>query len=96
MATCAPPRPARANALADWDLLRFRDTGCEYSPTCLACPLPACRYDAPAPGSPRDRSRERAGEAASLHGEGRSINEIAAMLGISRRSVFRLLTGGEE
>ena len=23
----------------------WRDTGCEVSPTCLACHLPVCRYD---------------------------------------------------
>lgn len=23
------------------------DTGCIYSPTCLACPLPVCKEDAP-------------------------------------------------
>ena len=26
---------------------RYRDTGCEYSSSCLACPLPACKYDMP-------------------------------------------------
>jgi len=24
-----------------------KDDGCEYSPSCLKCPLPACRYDSP-------------------------------------------------
>ena len=90
------PRPARASALVDWDRRRLKDTGCDYSPSCLRCPLPACRYDASAPPMIVRRSRERAGEAARLHGEGRSVNEIAASLGISRRSVFRLLTGGDE
>ena len=23
------------------------DTGCQYSPSCLACPLPVCKYDNP-------------------------------------------------
>lgn len=23
------------------------DTGCSYSPTCLSCPLPVCKEDAP-------------------------------------------------
>jgi len=25
----------------------YQDTGCEESPTCLACPLPQCKYDVP-------------------------------------------------
>ena len=24
-----------------------RDTGCDLSPSCLACPFPECRYDLP-------------------------------------------------
>lgn len=23
----------------------LKDTGCQFSPTCLACPLPVCKYD---------------------------------------------------
>lgn len=25
----------------------YVDEGCEYSPTCLDCPLPKCKHDAP-------------------------------------------------
>ena len=26
--------------------VRYKDTGCEYSPQCLECPLLECKYDA--------------------------------------------------
>ena len=26
--------------------LEYIDNGCEYSPSCLKCPLPVCKYDA--------------------------------------------------
>lgn len=26
----------------------YRDDGCDVSPTCLQCPLPQCKYEAPA------------------------------------------------
>ena len=29
-----------------WDEISI-DTGCEYSPSCLTCPLPVCKYEAP-------------------------------------------------
>jgi hypothetical protein len=27
----------------------FRDTGCRYAPSCLACPFERCKYDEPVP-----------------------------------------------
>ena len=36
----------RSDALPEQ--VSYQDTGCEASPSCLACPLPQCKYDDPA------------------------------------------------
>ena len=65
--------------------------GCDVDSKCLECPLSSCLYDGVLP---RQRvpygSQPRAVE---LRDMGRSALEIAATLGISRRSVDRLLRG---
>ena len=36
---------AKANELPDYD--RYKDDGCEVSPSCLTCPLLQCKHDDP-------------------------------------------------
>lgn len=55
-------------------------------PSCLTCPLPQCRYDMESKQAAmllRDRP------VADLLAGGRSAEDVAAALGISRRSVYR-------
>lgn len=80
-----PKRP-RADALPeDTD---YRDTGCELSASCLACPLRRCKYDAPPPRGTSARDRE----IVLLRTRYRApVERIAETYGISRRSVFRIL-----
>ncbi len=33
-------------ATKEWNEISL-DTGCEYSPSCLTCPLPVCKHEAP-------------------------------------------------
>lgn len=63
------------------------DEGCEFSPSCLTCSLPVCRYDA-APKVARAMFRWQ--QIAPLLAEGLTADEVAARLDISRRTVFRL------
>ena len=37
----------KEKAKEEWWEETYADTGCEFSPRCLECPLPACRYDLP-------------------------------------------------
>lgn len=65
------------------------DTGCEYSPSCLSCPLPACKYEMPLP---RQEFMERAREIARVRAaQGLTARQLAARFGVSVRSVHRAL-----
>ncbi|MBK6664493.1 MAG: hypothetical protein IPG47_17650 [Thermoflexaceae bacterium] len=66
----------------------FRDTGCDVAPACLRCPLPVCRYDVPARQVLRASDRRERIREMTL--AGLSSVQIAAVLGISVRSVFRI------
>lgn len=69
----------------------YRDDGCDIYPECLTCPLPRCRYDEP--GGLRGMiNAARDSQIASLRTRGLQIEEIADHFGLSRRTVFRILT----
>ena len=94
-ARCAPAeerhpsgRRVRSDALPEH--VDFLDRGCEFSSSCLRCPLERCRYEAPGGSralrqSPRDRALRQRRE------EGAPFDVLAAEFGLSRRSVFRIL-----
>lgn len=67
----------------------YRDEGCPDLgiPSCLACMLPFCRYEM-APGLARRWLRV---ETLAAHlAAGRTMEDAAALMGISRRSAYRL------
>ena len=71
----------------------YADTGCDLFASCLRCPLARCRYD-DAPGGLRRlmtdaRDREIA---AARRRERTPINTLAAHYGLTRRSIFRILS----
>lgn len=67
----------------------YQDTGCSVAPSCLSCPLDQCRYDVRLPKVQKLRDAEiiRARE------QGVSIDDVAGLVGASRRTVFRALSG---
>ena len=69
----------------------YRDNGCEVSPSCLECPLPACKYDDPAAYHRQVReSRDREiVDAKSV--QGKSVPQIADHFGLSQRTIHRVL-----
>lgn len=70
----------------------YRDDGCDIFPSCLACPLPRCRYDVPG-GLRTLINRERDQQIRALRNEaGLSVDEIAERFQLSRRTVFRALS----
>ena len=86
--TYTPPLPPATRPEApDDDVLHYRDDGCDIAPRCLDCPLPLCRFDLP-PKVARTIIRET--ELRVLLSNGKSAEEAAAIMGMSRRSVFRL------
>ena len=71
----------------------WKDTGCEVAPACLQCPLIRCKYDEALIHTSTLRFRERRLTAIRMTDEGKSQDEIAEALGVSRRSVYRALEG---
>ena len=70
---------------------RYRDEGCELADSCLKCPFPRCIYDEPG-GKRRWQKKMRAKEMARLFADqGKRVEEIALMFGVSRRTVQRAL-----
>ena len=85
-----PTIPARADALVENAV--YQDDGCDIAPKCLECPLPQCRYDLPQ-GAYTLKIERRIGEARDLLAAGRSVDEVAEELGVSRRTIFRYQAG---
>ena len=69
----------------------YHDDGCEIHPQCLTCPLPRCRYDEPG-GLKGMLNGMRDREIVALKSRGMAVEEIADTFGVSRRTVFRVLT----
>ena len=78
----------RSDTLADSPGLH-RDDGCEFSPSCLACPRAICKYDDP---GWNQRRNKRVRDAVIHHARdaGMPVSEIARQLGISDRTVHRV------
>jgi hypothetical protein len=72
-------------------MMRYQDDGCEINPHCLTCPLPRCRYEEPG-GLKGLLNGMRDREIVALRGRGIPIEDIADTFGVSRRTVFRILT----
>ena len=72
----------------------YVDGGCDLYPSCLRCPLPRCRYDEPG-GAPGMLRNGRDSTILRLAGEdGVSVDHLAEMFGLSRRTIFRVLRAG--
>ena len=69
----------------------YRDDGCDMHPRCLTCPLPRCRYDEPG-GLRAMLNAYRDEQIAAQRREGAPVDEIAERYGLSRRTVFRILS----
>jgi hypothetical protein len=85
-----PPRPGRrtrSDALPE--NTEYVDRGCDLYPSCLSCPLPRCRYEerGGAAGMLRD-GRDAAILRLSGH-DGVSVDRLAEMFGLSRRTILR-------
>ena len=85
----APRKRVRADSLPEFT--RYRDDGCDVNPSCLTCPLPRCRYDEPG-GLTGLLNGLRDREIVALKSRGVAVEEIADTFGVSRRTVFRVLT----
>jgi len=72
------------------DLAEYRDEGCEIFASCLACPLPYCLEERHG-GKKRFLKKGRDEQILDYHDKGRSTAEIAVVVGVSRRTVQRVI-----
>ncbi len=72
------------------EFCRYRDEGCEYAVSCLACPFPQCLYDEPR-GRQRWLKDLRNREIKRLFSGGWKISELAPLFGVSARTIQRAL-----
>ena len=81
----------RADALPEHT--RYQDDGCDAHPYCLTCPLPHCRYDEPG-GLRALLNARRDRQIVELRLRGATVGDLAGRFGVSRRTVFRILSTG--
>ena len=68
----------------------WHDDGCSIAKHCLSCPLPVCRYDVEG-GVRFLLNKERDPAICGSYQAGMPAPAIAAVFGISARSVWRIL-----
>ena len=85
----APVRRPRIDALPE--NTEYQDGGCDLYPSCLTCPLPRCRYDDPGGAAAMLRTGRDATIIRLASSDGLTVDELATMFGVSRRTVFRVL-----
>lgn len=86
------PIPARADALPEYT--DYADTGCDLYPSCLHCPLPRCRYEEPGGAAAMIRTGRDASILRMADQQDMSVDRLAEMFGLSRRTIFRVLRAG--
>lgn len=70
----------------------WADKGCDVASRCLECPLPRCRYEVTG-GLRALRNAKRNPEIVRRYRAGERADEIAVALGVSRRTVCRVVAG---
>ena len=72
------------------DIPYYPDTGCNLSPSCLACHLPACKYDDPRVVPNKQARGERDALVAEALQDGLTARQVADMFGLGVRTVHRI------
>ncbi len=75
------------------EFCHYRDEGCEYAKACLDCPFPQCLFDEPR-GRQRWMKQTRDREIKRLFNAGNKVKELAALFGVSERTIQRALKSG--
>ena len=69
----------------------YQDTGCSVSRTCLACPLPVCRYELDIGQQRGALTQQRDSMIRKIRVAGGTAAQIAEAAGVSTRTVYRVL-----
>ena len=81
--------PARSDALPEY--VDYTDTGCDLYASCLRCPLPRCRYEVNGGATAILRAGRDASILEAAKRNGATVDDLARMFGLSRRTIFRVL-----
>ena len=81
---------AQDQTAPDVKMTHTADRGCNLSPSCLECPLPECKYDAPGREKERRRILEDQRMLAIIMREHLSSVEAAQRFGVTERTIFRI------
>ncbi len=84
-------QPVRSDTLPE--NTRYADDGCEFSLSCLSCPLAMCKYDDPGWTRRQDRG-QRDDEIFRLKKAGIPVPELARQFRVSTRTVHRIVQRG--
>ena len=92
-------RPHDHNGARDDSLPEFHtyvDSGCNLFSSCLSCPFAQCRHDGGTSAlsnsiSARNRTAAEREKALALHNKGVWADEIAPLVGVGERTVYRWL-----
>ena len=82
--------PARIDALPEH--MDYSDAGCDLYPSCLNCALPRCRYDSAGGAAAILRPGRDATILRLARQDGLGVDQLATMFGLSRRTIFRVLS----
>ena len=69
----------------------YRDDGCDVSASCLACPLPTCKYDDPGRFHQEQRAHRDQQLLQARLRDGVTILDLSRRFRISQRTVHRIL-----
>jgi hypothetical protein len=86
--------PSRVDALPEHTA--YEDRGCDLYTSCLSCPLPRCRYEEPGGAAAMIRTGRDATILRLAREDGVSVDRLAQMFGLSRRTIFRVLRAPRE
>lgn len=75
--------------------VRYQDVGCDLHYACLTCPLPVCKEEL-TQGTQAIRAYMRNLQIALFRSEGRTVEWIAQVMGITTRGVYKSVARGRE
>ncbi|MEE9284824.1 MAG: sigma factor-like helix-turn-helix DNA-binding protein [Dehalococcoidia bacterium] len=73
------------------EFIAYRDVGCDLYSSCLACPLPRCRYDDPGWMQREERGQRDTEILRTRVTEALPVVQLAARFGVSTRTVHRII-----
>ena len=78
---------------ADSNRVNYPDDGCEHSPSCLTCPLPQCKYDAPVQSRKARQAANRDEKLRRSFAQGVKATDLALLYGVGVKTVYRAVNG---